>query len=575
MTIAPFADLLPGPPLILAQALVLLAWWAAVLMLVVLGAWAWVVSSVFDKDAARFYLERRRWNFIHLVAGVLAIGAFLLIPAPWFVTLPAMVLVLGADLLAYFFSRNKDKRVPDSARWSLNPSTWFGRSKKEKDAKGPKSTSSMIFKGPAGELTAPPKDAPEYEVRVAAERLIQAVVDVRGVQLDIAPSKDQSYAATMLVDGQRLPVEQIAPATALGVMNVYKAAAGLDIADRRKRQVGDFKLGPAGVGATTPVRVTTMGGSAGVQLSLVIDPAGQVSRKLDQLGLLPNQKEAVDALLKRPGGLVLLASPPDNGRTQTMYALIRAHDAYTSNVQTIEIDPQAEIEGVRHNKFVPTAEGAEFATTVRSILRRDPSVVGIAEMPDEQTAKEVSKTDLDRIRVYLSFRSEDALKAVQVYAKAVGDQKQAATGLVGVIAQRLARKLCENCRVAFQPTPDILRKLGLPPDTKQLYRKSGQILVKDKPTQCEVCGGSGFFGQVGVFEVYTFDKPEQQMIAANEMAALKGALRQKKQQSIQTAALQHAIQGETSIEEVARLGQQAPQPGAPRPAPGGSPGGSP
>jgi len=543
-------------PVLLAQSLTLLAWWAALLMLAILCAWAWVVSKVFDKDAARFYLERRMWSLVHVAAGVAALAVVLLLPLPWFITLPIMMVVLGADLLAYFFSRNKDKRVPEAFRWSLNPATWFAKEKKEKETKGPKTTSSMVFKGPGGELAAPAKETPEYEVRVAAERLLQAVADVRGVQLDIAPGKDQTYAATMLVDGQRLPVEQIQPPAAAAIMGVYKAAAGLDVADRRRRQVGDFKMGPAGVGATTTVRVTTMGASSGMQLSLLIDPAGQVSRRLDQLGFLPNQLEAVKGLLARPGGLVLVVAPADNGRTQTLYALVREHDAYTSNVQTVEIDPQAEIEGVRHNKFVPTAEGAEFSTTVRSILRRDPNVVGIAEMPDEATAKEVAKADLDRIRVYLSFRAEDGLKAIQMYAKAVGDQKQAAKGLAGVISQRLARRLCEGCRVAFQPTPDILRKLGLPAETKQLYRKSGQVLVKDKPTTCETCGGSGFFGQVGVFEVYTFDQAEQQMIAANEMAALKGALRQKKQQSIQTAALQHAIAGETSIEEVARLGQQ-------------------
>lgn len=565
------AHALASLPLTLGEATVLLAWWAGVVALVILGGWAWVVSTVFDKDAARYYLPRRGWNAVHMAAGVLALAVFVLLPLPWFAALPAMMLVLGADLLVYFLKRNSDKRVPAAKRWSMNPASWFGSEKKDKEEKGPKATSSMVFKGPQGDLKAPEKEAPEYEVRVAAERLIQAMSDVRGSQLDISPLKDGAYAVTTLVDGVRQAIEQVPAQTASAIMSVYKAAAGLDVADRRRRQVGDFKMGPAGAAPTTVVRVTTMGGSAGMQCSLLMDPAGQVSRRIGALGLLEGQKEHIDALLKEKGGVVLVVSPADNGRTQTLYALLREHDAYIANVQTIEIDQQAEIEGVRHNKFVPTADGAEFSTTVRSILRRDPDVVGIAEMPDEATAKEVSKCDTTRIRVYLSFRSEGALQAVQMYAKAVGDQQQAANGLAGVISQRLVRRLCENCRVAFQPTPDIVKKLGLPPDTKQLYRKSGQVLVKDKPVTCEVCGGSGFFGQVGVFEVYTFGPAEREMVAVNDIASLKGALRQKKQQSMQASALMHAIRGDTSVEEVVRISQ----PPAGKPAPSGGEGSTP
>src|SRR6185369_8361824 len=91
------------------------------------------------------------------------------------------------------------------------------------------------------------------------------------------------------------------------------------------------------------------------------------------------------------GGIVLLAAPATMGRTTTFYAIMKLHDAYTQNVQTVEFDIQDAIEGVKQNKFDPTAEGAEHATLVRSILRRDPDVVGVAEMTDEATAKEICR----------------------------------------------------------------------------------------------------------------------------------------------------------------------------------------
>jgi type II secretory ATPase GspE/PulE/Tfp pilus assembly ATPase PilB-like protein len=306
-----------------------------------------------------------------------------------------------------------------------------------------------------------------------------------------------------------------------------------------------------------------------MQLTLLLDPEGQVKRDLADLGLHPNQLEDVKRLIEEKKGLVIIAAPPDNGRTTTMYAIIRTHDAYTSNVQTVEVDPQASMEGVRHNRFDPKVDGAEYSTTVRSILRRDPDVVGVAEVPDDNTAKEVAKADYDRTRVYMCIPADGALGALQAYAKAVGDQKAAARGLTGIIAERLARRLCENCRVEFQPTPDVLKKLGLPADTKKLFRKGGQVMIKDKPVTCPVCNGTGFFGQVGVFEVYTFTQAERDQFAQNDLTSLKASFRQRKQQSIQQSALMHAIAGTTSVEEVVRVTQP---PAAPSKASGG-PGG--
>src|SRR5205085_10140609 len=120
------------------------------------------------------------------------------------------------------------------------------------------------------------------------------------------------------------------------------------------------------------------------------------------------------------GGVVLLAAPADGGRTTTLYSVLKMHDAYTSNVQTVEMEPQDSLEGVRQNPFEAAGEGPEYSTFVRSILRRDPQVVGIAEMPDEQTAKEIARVDTERTRIYLSLRTDNVMTALQAWATAVG-----------------------------------------------------------------------------------------------------------------------------------------------------------
>lgn len=540
--------------LTLAQAATLLAWWYLPVIIVAFAGWAWVVAKIYDNDAQQYFLAREKWNTIHVLFGTGAIFLVIVLPVPGFITVPAMIALLVGDLVWYFMARNADERVPASAAWSLSLAGKFGSggSKKSKDPKG-SGVSKIIFKGPNGELPVPDRQDEQYEIRVTAEEFIQRMSDVRGSQLDITPTREGTYLFSTLVDGVRQPIEQVQPQQAVAILDVYKTAAGLDINDRRRKQQGFFKMGPPSVGAKTEVRVTTIGDAKSIRLTLLVDPEGQVQRRTKDLGFLPIQLEDIEKLTATNSGVVLVVSPPDNGRTSTLYALIRESDAYLNNIQTIEIEPQAEIEGVRVNQYNPVDEGAEYSTTVRSIVRRDPSIVAIAEMPDEDTAKVVSKAEHDRTRCYLSFNCDNAMAALQVYAKSVGDQKLAALSLYGIIAQRLARRLCTQCRIQFQPSPEMLKKIGLPPDTKQLYRKSGQILIKDKPHTCEVCGGSGFFGQVGVFEVYPFDDQDRLLIASNDLTTLRARIRKAKRPSIQASALQHAINGETSIEEVVRV----------------------
>src|SRR5690606_38703295 len=124
--------------------------------------------------------------------------------------------------------------------------------------------------------------------------------------------------------------------------------------------------------------------------------------------------------------------------------------------------------------------------------RRDPAVVGVADLPDANTAKEVAKGDQDRTRIYVSLKGDSAMGAIQTWVKAVGDPKQAAAALHGVVAQRLLRRLCPNCRVAYPPPGEMLKKLGVPEGkVQQLFKKGGQVLIKNKPEVCPMCKGVG------------------------------------------------------------------------------------
>lgn len=512
--------------------------------------WAWVVSTIYDKDAARWYFKRRAWNIAHLLVAVAALAAMAILPNFW-IGWPVMTLILAADLGVYAFMRNKDDRVPEHHKWSFDLADMKAKSEKRKAEKLQKNVE-LGLRGPSGLIPAPSKETPEYQTRLAAEKVLIDAIDGRASRFEIRPVDNQHYGLIYTVDGVPQAGNQMTPKEGVELINLFKSAAGLDLQDVRRKQQGDFAVERAG--GRLAIRLTTSGAGGGLVLRGQLDPDNQNKLNIGELGLLPDQRTELDSIIAEGQGVVLLGAPPYSGRTTTLYAILRSHDAYTTNVQTVELEPSSAIEGVRHNKFDPLEDGAEYSTTVRSILRRDPDVLAVAELPDEATAVEVTRADHERTRIYVGMRAENSLGALQAFMKATGDSKAAGACLHGVVAQKLIRKLCQNCRVEYQPTPEMLKKLGVKPgQVSKLYRKGGQVLIKNKPDTCPMCQGSGYFGQEGVFEVFSIGPEERALIAAQDLVGLRAALQKKRLPSIQEVAIRKAVSGVTSVEEVARI----------------------
>lgn len=556
----------------------LVSFWKPLVLMVPFVGWAWVISAYYDKHAARFFLPRQMWNAIHLCLGLVAFAvAVMAIPMPgegaFWIGFGAMVAIMGVDLAAYAFVANRDERVPEEFHIRLD----MERIRAAREAKAVAKKQGKVeltLKGPDKQaLPVPNADTPEFALRVAAESLVLKALEMRASQLDMAPGqKDGGYIVAYLVDGVRQAGAPLPPADAVKIIDFWKSVGKLDVTDRRRRQSADVNVEK---GADKhKLRVVASGATGGMRMTALIDPEKQVKRKAAELGLLENQMAEIKALVEERQGVVLLAAPPDMGRTTTLYSILKMHDAYTSNVQTVEMEPQDSLEGVRQNIFESKAEGGEYSTLVRTILRRDPQVVGVADLPDEQTAKEVARAEVDRCRVYLSIKADNVLAAIQVWTKAVGDPEAAAKVLHGVTAQRLVRKLCINCRQAYQPAPDMLKKLGLPADkVKQLFKKGGQVLIKNKPEVCPVCSGIGYIGQEGLFEVCTLGVPERSLVKAGNLSGLRAELRKKGQPTIQQVALRKAVEGITSVEEVLRVTSEGP--GGTLPAPKAPPASAP
>lgn len=553
----------------LADAYLLVSPWKPVLFLLPLLGWGMIITRIYDKHAAQFHLGRRGWNILHVTAGAVAFLAGFLMPIPGvvglIVGLAVQCAILGIDLAIYPLKANKDERVPEAHKVKIDFSAAKEAKRKKAEAKQ-LGTSELVVRGPDKVPVAPPKaDSPEFAVRLGAEQIIIKAQAARATRFEIAPAgKDNAYRVVHTVDSLQVPAETLPAAQAVPLIDMWKSMAKMDVQDRRKKQSADATI-EKGTEKHT-IRLTAIGVQGGMKLSGVFDPSTAVRRKTADLGLLETQQAELEKIIAEGTGVVLLAAPGGQGRTTLLYSIIRNHDAYTSNVQTLEFEVQDALEGIRQNVFDPMKEGAEFATTLRSILRRDPSVVGVAEMPDAATALEVSKSEADRVRVYLTLRTDGALNAIMAYAKAVGDNQQAASALRGVIAGKLLRNLCVNCRVPYQPPADLLKKLGLPADkVTQLYKKGGQVLIKNKPEVCPICAGGGYAGVSGILEIFSLDQAARDRIAAGDWNGLRTELRKRGLPTIQQAALRKAVDGFTSIEEVMRVTAE-PKPASPAPA---------
>jgi type II secretory ATPase GspE/PulE/Tfp pilus assembly ATPase PilB-like protein len=567
-----------------ADAKVLMSFWKPILVLLPFWGWAWVVSAIYDKHADRFHLGRKAWNLAHLIMGLLAIAVFFLIPlegaVAFWASLGAMILVLLVDLIAFPMVANRDERVPEAHRLRFDLSA-LQEARAAKQAAKVAGKAELALTGPTKQkLLVPNAETPEFETRLIMESLYIKGREMRATQVDVQPTgkPDQTYMATFLVDGLRQQGPVLAGPQAMQVMDMWKQAANLDLADRRKKLWGDVAVEHEGAPKKT-VRVTSQGNQQGMRLTLLFDPAEAVRRPIDQMGLLDTQIEALKRLAADGTGLVLSAGQPVGGRTTTLYALTRLHDAYTTNVQTIELEIQDALEGSKQNTFDPASTDADYSKLVRSILRRDPDVVSVADVPDQATAQELAKADHARTRIYVSIRANSAMEALQGWVKAVGDPALAVRGLRGVVCQKLIRKLCINCRVPYQPSPDMLKQLGLPADkVKQLHKKGGQVLIKNKPEVCPVCNGVGYVGQDALFEVFEIGDRERDLIKDGNWNDLRSEFRKSNLPTIQQAALRKAVDGFTSVEEIARISGEPPRPGATggggNPPPGGG-GGAP
>jgi len=322
-----------------------------------------------------------------------------------------------------------------------------------------------------------------------------------------------------------------------------KIMAQLDIAEKRLPQDGRITLRLGG--RPVDVRVSTLPSAHGerVVLRLLDKHAGRL--ELKRLGMSADTLQELDRLIHQPHGIVLVTGPTGSGKTTTLYAALSQLDTKLLNIMTVEDPVEYDLDGIAQTQVNPRIE-MTFARALRSILRQDPDIVMIGEIRDLETAQIAVQASLTGHLVLATLHTNDAPSAVTRLIDMGIEPYLLASSMLGILAQRLVRRLCPECRQPYAPAPADLEKLKLAalPSGASFYALQG----------CSSCNFTGYQGRSGIYELLSVDEPLRRMIhdSATEQV-MRDYAQQHGMTSLRQDAARYVANGETSLEEALRV----------------------
>jgi type IV pilus assembly protein PilB len=269
-------------------------------------------------------------------------------------------------------------------------------------------------------------------------------------------------------------------------------------------------------------------------------------------GMLARVKEANGA----GSGLIIVTGRSGSGVTSTLYSLLREHDAFIQQLESVEGRPAVDLENITQHPYGDATDNV--ASVVAAVLRRDPNVLMVDECPDTATAELLANAAADKT-LLLGMSASDTFTALAKWVKLCGDANLAAGALRAVMCQMLLRKLCPNCREAYIPNPEMLAKANLSGQRiDRFYRPPTKPLTDEKgnPIVCVACQGTGYLGRTAVFELLEVsDEIRQLIVTGATLAQIKASCRKNRMLYLQEQALQRVIDGVTSVQELIRVSQ--------------------
>jgi type IV pilus assembly protein PilB len=345
------------------------------------------------------------------------------------------------------------------------------------------------------------------------------------------------------VDGSLFELEAPPPHLAEALIARVKVMSDLDIAETRLPQDGRIELTVGG--RSVDLRVSTLPTMYGESTVMRILDRSNVSLSLDNLGLLPAVREHLRRFVDLPHGIVLVTGPTGSGKTTTLYAMLNEANKEDTKVITVEDPVEYDLEGIVQ---IPVNEeiGVTYASVLRTILRQDPDVILVGEIRDKETAQTAIEASLTGHLVFSTLHTNDAASAVTRLMDIGIEPFLLTATLQGILAQRLVRRVCKECKTFYEPADDVLRRLEL---------TSSQVVGKKFAygKGCASCNFTGYRGRMAVTEILDIDDRLREMILQGaSTTTLHAAAIENGLVTLRENGLQAVFDGHTTAEEVLR-----------------------
>lgn len=386
--------------------------------------------------------------------------------------------------------------------------------------------------------------AGEAPVIKLVNQLIHNAAEAGASDIHIEPFEDQ-LKVRYRIDGLLREVDAPPTQSSAAVISRVKIMANMNIAERRLAQDGRFKQRVRGT--EFDFRISTVPTMYGESVVLRLLKRDEVALDFEPLGFSPDQAESMREILAQPHGILLVTGPTGSGKSTTLYAALRHLNKPERMIITVEDPVEYNIRGINQMQVKPQI-GLTFANALRAIVRQDPDVIMIGEMRDNETAQIAVQSALTGHLVLSTLHTNDAAGSIMRLLD-MGVPDYLLTSAVNAIqAQRLVRKLCPDCREAYQPTDEIINRWQL-----QRFGDPASMTLQ-RAVGCSACGGTGYIGRSAILEILLISEAIKQLVLERSNASkIANAAIEQGMVPMRDDGLRKVVAGQTTLEEVLRV----------------------
>jgi general secretion pathway protein E len=371
----------------------------------------------------------------------------------------------------------------------------------------------------------------------AVEFLLHYAFEQRASDIHIEPKRELSLVR-LRVDGVLHNIHTVPKPLHPPIVSRIKLLSRMDLAEKRRPQDGRIKTNFRG--KDIELRVSTIPVAFGEKVVIRIFDPDILMQDLDQLGFYPREYQLYSAFIRKPNGIILVTGPTGSGKTTTLYSSLRILSSPEVNIVTVE-DPIEMVTEEFNQVGVQSVIGVTFDTILRNILRQDPDIIMIGEIRDRETAENAVQSALTGHLVLSTLHTNDAPSSIIRLLDLGIPAFLISSTVIGIIAQRLLRKICPFCRVERRLSSEEIEYLKLEPKGYQVFSGEG----------CPECRGTGYRGRTGIYEVLDITDGVRQVLTDKaDMAALYRAAADDGMIPLRQVAIRKMLEGITTYEEV-------------------------